>query len=177
MALTFYTVFSRNDLLKIFSSMQHLNPFYFICAIFSAVFFVCMEGFMIWYLLKLTEKKFPCSVAFRILLSVFLFRHYAIRYWRAARPVACHEKGPAFHGKRHAFPDGGCRPIQTDSRPYRPRHPSFLEKRPVRVSGILYGLLLLRYFFERPSRFSPPSSYAAWKPDGKPPFTNRKFFH
>lgn len=88
MALTFYTVFSRNDLLKIFSSMQHLNPFYFICAIFSAVFFVCMEGFMIWYLLKLTEKKFPCSVAFRILLSVFSFpalRHPLL----AGSPPSC----------------------------------------------------------------------------------------
>ena len=104
------------------------------------------------------KKSFPVPLLFVFFYRFFLFRHYAIRYWRAARPVACHEKGPAFHGKRHAFPDGGCRPIQTDSRPYRPRHPSFLEKRPVRVSGILYGLLLPRYFFERPSRFSPPSS-------------------
>ncbi len=73
MALTFYTVFSRNDLLKIFSSMQHLNPFYFICAIFSAVFFVCMEGFMIWYLLKLTEKKVSLFRCFSYSFIGFFF--------------------------------------------------------------------------------------------------------
>lgn len=57
MALTFYAVFSRNDLLEILSSIQRLNPFHLVCAVFSAVFFVCMEGFMIWYLLKLTERN------------------------------------------------------------------------------------------------------------------------
>ena len=52
MLLTFYAVFSKNDLTQIITSLRKLNPFYFICASFSAVFFVCMEGFMIWFLLK-----------------------------------------------------------------------------------------------------------------------------
>lgn len=57
MLLTFYTVFAKNDLGNIISSIGKLNPFYFFCAASSAVFFVCMEGFMIWQLLRLTEKN------------------------------------------------------------------------------------------------------------------------
>ncbi len=60
MLLTFYAVFSKNDLTQIITSLRKLNPFYFICASFSAVFFVCMEGFMIWFLLKACLETNRC---------------------------------------------------------------------------------------------------------------------
>lgn len=72
-ALTFYAVFSRNDLLEILSSIQQLNPFYFACAVFSAIFFVCMEGFMIWYLLKFTEKNVSLLRCFSYSFIGFFF--------------------------------------------------------------------------------------------------------
>ena len=56
MLFTFYAVFGKNDLKDILSSIRRLDPFYFLCAAFSAIFFVCMEGFMIWQLLRLTEN-------------------------------------------------------------------------------------------------------------------------
>lgn len=73
MLLTFYAVFSQNDLFEIVSSIQNLNPFYFICASFSAIFFVCMEGFMIWYLLRLTEKGIPLFRCFSYSFIGFFF--------------------------------------------------------------------------------------------------------
>lgn len=51
MALTFHTIFSKNDIADITSAMHSLNPLYFIAALCSAILFVCGEGFMIWYLL------------------------------------------------------------------------------------------------------------------------------
>ncbi len=73
MALTFYAVFSRNDLSEIISSVRRLNPFYLLCAVFSAVFFVCMEGFMIWYLLRLTEKQISLLRCFSYSFIGFFF--------------------------------------------------------------------------------------------------------
>lgn len=73
MALTFYAVFSRSDLSEIVSSMRMLNPFFLFCAAFSAVFFVCMEGFMIWYLLRFTEKKISLFRCFAYSFIGFFF--------------------------------------------------------------------------------------------------------
>lgn len=73
MALTFYAVFSRNDLSEIISSVRLLNPFYLVCAVFSAIFFVCMEGFMIWYLLRLTEKQISLFRCFSYSFIGFFF--------------------------------------------------------------------------------------------------------
>lgn len=53
MLLTFYTVFSQNDLHAILSSLKDLQPFYFFLGITAACFFISAEGFMIWYLLRL----------------------------------------------------------------------------------------------------------------------------
>lgn len=53
MVLTFYTVFSRNDLSAILSSVKELHPLYLFLGIAAACFFVSAEGFMIWYLLRL----------------------------------------------------------------------------------------------------------------------------
>lgn len=60
MFLTFYAVFSKNDLSAIIFSIRKLNLFYFMCAASAAVFFVCMEGFMIWYLLRACLDRPSC---------------------------------------------------------------------------------------------------------------------
>ena len=52
MLLTFYTIFSKNDIGEIVSYLYVLNPFYLGCAVVFALFFVSAEGFMIWYLLR-----------------------------------------------------------------------------------------------------------------------------
>lgn len=57
MAFTFHTIFSENDMGNILSSLKSLNPFYFFCALCSAIFFVCGEGFIIWYLLRQAGNK------------------------------------------------------------------------------------------------------------------------
>lgn len=73
MLLTFYTIFSRNDLPEIILAVKKMNPFYFVCAAFSALFFVCMEGFMIWYLLGITEKNVSLFRCFSYSFIGFFF--------------------------------------------------------------------------------------------------------
>lgn len=57
MALTFRTIFANNDLGEILSAMKSLDPFYFVCALASAILFVFGEGFMIWYLISQAGSK------------------------------------------------------------------------------------------------------------------------
>ncbi len=52
MLLTFYALFSGRDLSEIGRALMSMSPWYLIPAIALAVFFVCAEGFMIWYLLR-----------------------------------------------------------------------------------------------------------------------------
>lgn len=52
MGLTFYAVFSKNDIGTIASAVKGMNPPFFFASIAAALFFVSMEGFMIWYLLR-----------------------------------------------------------------------------------------------------------------------------
>lgn len=52
MLMTFYTLFSGRDLTKISHALAEMSPLYLIPAAALAVFFVCAEGSMIWYLLK-----------------------------------------------------------------------------------------------------------------------------
>lgn len=56
MLFTFYTIFSKNDIGNILTAMKSLHPFFLFLAIICAIFYVCAEGFMIWYLLCLTKK-------------------------------------------------------------------------------------------------------------------------
>ena len=57
MLLTYYTIFRKNDMGNILASIKTLHPLFLILSIGCAVFFVCAEGFMIWYLLRLTQKN------------------------------------------------------------------------------------------------------------------------
>lgn len=57
MLLTFYTIFSKNDMKDVVTYIYDLDPIYLVCAVFSALFFVAAEGFMIWYLLRAIGKN------------------------------------------------------------------------------------------------------------------------
>ena len=52
MLLTFYALFSGRDLSEIGRALMGMSFWYLIPSIALAVFFVCAEGFMIWYLLR-----------------------------------------------------------------------------------------------------------------------------
>ena len=58
MLLTFYALFSGRDLGEIVRAVGRMSPVYLVPAVMMAVFFVCVEGIMIWYLLNsMREKK------------------------------------------------------------------------------------------------------------------------
>ncbi|MBE6015277.1 MAG: flippase-like domain-containing protein [Lachnospiraceae bacterium] len=52
MLLTFYTVFKEQDMPQLLESLKSMNVGCLVAVIFLAIFFVCAEGSMIWYLLK-----------------------------------------------------------------------------------------------------------------------------
>ena len=57
MFLTFYALFSGRDLAEIGRSLARMSPVYLIPSAALAVFFVCAEGFMIWFLLNAMREK------------------------------------------------------------------------------------------------------------------------
>lgn len=52
MALTFWSVFRNQDIAEIGSAIQKMPAQYMTATVFLAIFFVSLEGCMIWYLLK-----------------------------------------------------------------------------------------------------------------------------
>ena len=57
MFLTFYALFSGRDLSEIGRALRRMSPWYLIPSVGLAVFFVCAEGFMIWYLLRSMKSQ------------------------------------------------------------------------------------------------------------------------
>lgn len=57
MGLTLYAVFREQDFDQIAASLQKLSAPYLILAVVLALFFVCMEGTMIWYLLGALGRR------------------------------------------------------------------------------------------------------------------------
>lgn len=57
MFLTFYTLFSGRNLAEIGRCVMKMSPWYLAAAVGLALFFVCAEGFMIWYLLRAMKAK------------------------------------------------------------------------------------------------------------------------
>ena len=53
MFLTFYTLFSGKNLGEIANAVSKMSVGYLVPAAALAIFFVCAEGYMIWYLLLL----------------------------------------------------------------------------------------------------------------------------
>ncbi len=56
-ALTMWMILKDNDIASIWQAMLTLQPGWLVLACFAAVFFVCGEGFMIWYLLRKMKSK------------------------------------------------------------------------------------------------------------------------
>ena len=52
MFLTFYTLFSGKNLGEIANAVSKMSVGYLVPAAALAIFFVCAEGYMIWYLLQ-----------------------------------------------------------------------------------------------------------------------------
>ena len=57
MFLTFYALFSGRDLGEIMHAVGRMSPLYLIPSVLLAVFYVCAEGFMIWYLLNAMRER------------------------------------------------------------------------------------------------------------------------
>lgn len=73
MLLTFHTIFRKNDFHSILSAAGNLHPLCLLSAAFCAIFFVCAEGYMIWYLLRLTQKGVKLSRCFAYSFIGFFF--------------------------------------------------------------------------------------------------------
>ena len=71
MFLTFYALFSGRDLAEIGHAVLKMSPLYLTSCVALALFYVCAEGFMIWYLLNAMREKKKQSVP---VLSVFFYR-------------------------------------------------------------------------------------------------------
>lgn len=109
MFLTFYTLLHGQNLSEIYQAVKNMSVPYLIAAAGLALFFVCAEGSMIWYLLiihaekkqtvrqpfsVLLEKKryVLCGVVSNIRLLVFLFGHHTIRNRWAAGAALLYEQ-------------------------------------------------------------------------------------
>lgn len=57
MLLTFYTVLHGQDWGQILSALSKLSPSVFVLLLLTALFFVCAEGWMIWYLLRAVNTQ------------------------------------------------------------------------------------------------------------------------
>ncbi|WP_072525555.1 lysylphosphatidylglycerol synthase transmembrane domain-containing protein [Clostridium sp. Marseille-P3244] len=80
MLLTFYALFSGRNLTQIARSVSEMSPLYLIPAVGLAVFFVCAEGYMIWYLLrsmKAQKNGGRASTLFRCIQYSFIGFFYS----------------------------------------------------------------------------------------------------
>lgn len=80
MLLTFYALFSGRDLAEIARAVGRMSPVCLLGAVALAVFFVCAEGYMIWYLLrsmKAQKKGKSASSLFRCIQYSFIGFFYS----------------------------------------------------------------------------------------------------
>ena len=80
MLLTFYALFSGRDLSEIGHALMNMSFWYLIPSIALAVFFVCAEGFMIWYLLrsmKAQKEGYKASSLLRCIQYSFIGFFYS----------------------------------------------------------------------------------------------------
>lgn len=69
MFLTFYTLLHGQNLSEIYQAVKNMSVPYLIAAAGLALFFVCAEGRMIWYLLTSMRKKQTVRQLFSVLLE------------------------------------------------------------------------------------------------------------
>ena len=99
MFLTFYALFSGRDLAEIARAVANMSKWYLVPAVGLAVFFVCAEGYMIWYLLRSMRAKKdgekPSSLPLYSVFfhRIFLFRNHTVRVRRPAGTALLHEQG------------------------------------------------------------------------------------
>ncbi len=55
--VTLWVILKDNDITAVWNAILSLQPQWLILAVVAALFFVCAEGFMIWYLLKALKSK------------------------------------------------------------------------------------------------------------------------
>ena len=110
MFLTFYTLLHGQNLSEIYQAVKNMSVPYLIAAAGLALFFVCAEGSMIWYLLTSMRKKadsqttvlWCCWKKKKVMFSValypifvywiFLFGHHTIRNRWAAGAALLYEQ-------------------------------------------------------------------------------------
>lgn len=108
MFLTFYTLLHGQNLSEIYQAVKNMSVPYLIAAAGLALFFVCAEGSMIWYLLTSMRKKQTVRQPFSVLLEkkgmfsvalypifvywIFLFGHHTIRNRWAAGAALLYEQ-------------------------------------------------------------------------------------
>ena len=108
MFLTFYTLLHGQNLSEIYQAVKNMSVPYLIAAAGLALFFVCAEGSMIWYLLTSMRKKTDSQTPFSVLLEKkryvlcgavsnirlldFLFGHHTIRNRWAAGAALLYEQ-------------------------------------------------------------------------------------
>lgn len=80
MFLTFYALFSGRDIAEIGRAVMRMSLWYLVPAVMLAVFFVCAEGYMIWYLLrsmKSHKEGYKPSSLFRCIQYSFIGFFYS----------------------------------------------------------------------------------------------------
>lgn len=80
MFLTFYALFSGRDIAEIGRAVMGMSLWYLVPAVMLAVFFVCAEGYMIWYLLrsmKSHKEGYKPSSLFRCIQYSFIGFFYS----------------------------------------------------------------------------------------------------
>lgn len=109
MFLTFYTLLHGQNLSEIYQAVKNMSVPYLIAAAGLALFFVCAEGSMIWYLLTSMRKKnrqpdnsslccwkrkgmFSVALYPIFVYWIFLFGHHTIRNRWAAGAALLYEQ-------------------------------------------------------------------------------------
>ena len=73
MLLTFYIIFRGNNMNYVWQTAKELNPAYLAGAVATGLFFVSMEGIMIWYLLRARNLKPSLPGCIRISFIGFFY--------------------------------------------------------------------------------------------------------
>ncbi len=168
MLVTFCVIFSQNDIEAIYTAIKTLHPLALVLTASCAVFYVCAEGFMIWYLLRAIGRKPRLSQCFGYSFIGFFFSGItpSATGGQPAQLVVMKKKRH-LSGRCHSYPDDRCPAVQAGSGPDRYRIGLFLEGRDKYLFRQLYLFILSRSVPESAdSRFA-SACHVSWGMDGK----------